>query len=350
MPIAMLSRVANCLYWMARYIERADNTARIIDVNLQLLLDSRRLDPAQQIAYWQPVIESTGDEALFASLYPSPNGDSAPDFLLFDPRNGNALASSVNQARENARMVRDQIPAEMWEEINRLYLFVRSPDARRLWESSPFEFLQQIRSSALTFVGISYASTPHNEGWNFIQAGKFIERGDKTTRMLDVRHASLPRRGMPGPISQADALGWSAVLRSCSAWDAYKSLHGSEVHPRLVAEYLLLNDEFPRSLRFCVERLDAALRAISGVAPRRISNDAERLSGRLLAELQYATVEEIFEAGLHDYLDQVQARLNAIGDAMFRAYIAQSFTSLEDEILVQQEYQQQQHGRAAGRA
>ncbi len=338
----MLSRVANCLYWMARYIERADNTARIIDVNLQLLLDSRRLDPAQQTAYWQPVIESTGDEKLFASLYPAPTGDSAPEFLLFDVRNGNSLASSVNQARENARMVRDQIPAEMWEELNRLYLFARSPEARQQWDSSPFEFLQQVRSSALTFVGISYASTPHNEGWNFIQAGKFIERGDKTTRMLDVRHATLPERGMPGAISQADALGWSAVLRSCSAWDAYKALHGSEVHPRLVAEYLLLDDEFPRSLRFCVDRMDAALRAISGVAPRRISNDAERLSGRLLAELQYATVEEIFEVGLHGYLDRVQSRLNAIGDAMFRAYIAQSFISLEDEILVQQEYQQQQ--------
>jgi len=338
----MLSRVANCLYWMARYIERADNTARIIDVNLQLLLDSRRLDPAQQAAYWMPIIESTGDQETFASLYPAASGEAAPEFLLFDQRNGNSLASSVNQARENARMVRDQIPAEMWEELNRLYLFIRSPEARGLWESTPFDFLQQIRTSALTFVGISYASTPHNEGWNFIQTGKFIERGDKTTRMLDIRHASLPRRGMPATVSQADALGWSAVLRSCSAWDAYKSLHGSEVHPRLVAEYLLLNDEFPRSLKFCVERLDTSLRNISGVAPRRISNDAERLSGRLLAELQYATMDEIFDIGLHEYVDQVQAKLNQIGDALFRAYIFQPFVNLEDEILVQQEYQQQQ--------
>jgi hypothetical protein len=338
----MLSRVANCLYWMARYIERADNTARIIDVNLQLLLDSRRLDPAQQAAYWMPIIESTGDQETFASLYPAASGEAAPEFLLFDQRNGNSLASSVNQARENARMVRDQIPAEMWEELNRLYLFIRSPEARGLWESTPFDFLQQIRTSALTFVGISYASTPHNEGWNFIQTGKFIERGDKTTRMLDIRHASLPRRGMPATVSQADALGWSAVLRSCSAWDAYKSLHGSEVHPRLVAEYLLLNDEFPRSLKFCVERLDTSLRNISGVGPRRISNDAERLSGRLLAELQYATMDEIFDIGLHEYLDQVQAKLNQIGDALFRAYVFQPFVNLEDEILVQQEYQQQQ--------
>jgi uncharacterized alpha-E superfamily protein len=338
----MLSRVANCLYWLARYIERADNTARIIDVNLQLLLESRRLDPAQLAAYWMPVVESTGDHELFATLYPKPTGESVTEFLLFDPSNGNSLLSSVAQARENARMVRDQVPAEMWEEINRLYLFFRSPKARELWESSPFDFLQQVRSSALTFVGISYASTPHNDGWNFIQVGKFLERADKTTRMLDIRHATLPKQGMPGAISQADALGWSAVLRSCSAWDAYKAIHGSEVHPRLVAEYLLLSDEFPRSLKFCIDRLDAALRHISGVAPRRFSNDAERLSGRMLAEVQYSTIEEIFAIGLHEYVDQVQVKLNQIGDALFKAYIFQPFVNLEDEILVQQEYQQQQ--------
>ena len=160
--------------------------------------------------------------------------------------------------------------------------------------------------------------------------------------MLDLRHASLPKSGMPGPIGQADALGWAAILRSCSAWDAYKAIHGSAVHPRGVAEYLLLSDEFPRSLKFCVERLDASLRAVSGVAPRRFSNDAEKFSGRLLAELQFGTIEEVFEIGLHDYIDQIQTRLNQIGDELFRAYIFQPFVNLEDEILVQQEFQQQQ--------
>lgn len=340
----MLSRVANSLYWMARYIERADNTARIVDVNLQLLLESRRLDPGQAVAYWAPLVESTGDEELFRSLHTQASGANVTDFLVFDIRNGNSLASSVNQARENARMVRDQVPAEMWEELNRLYLFLRSDAARETWTDNPFGFLQQVRSSALTLVGITYASTPHNEGWHFLQAGKFIERADKTTRMIDLRHASLPRRGMPAAISQADALGWSAVLRSCSAWDSYKAIHGSAVHPRHVVEYLLLSHEFPRSLKFCVDHLDASLRAISGVAPNRFSNDAEKHSGRLLAELQFSTVEEVFEAGLHDYIDQVQSKLNRIGDELFKAYIFQPFVNLEDEILVQQEFQQQQSG------
>ncbi len=337
----MLSRVANSLYWMARYMERADNTARIVDVNLQLMLDSRRLDDQQVAAYWMPIVESTGDAEDFFAHYPAATGHAVTEYLVFDRRNSNSVVSSVSQARENARMVRDQVPAELWEELNRLYLYLTSPQAQELWEDSPFDFLQQIRSSSLTFVGISYASTPHNEGWNFLQAGKFIERADKTTRILDLRHASLPERGMPETISQADALGWSAVLRSCSAWEAYKAIHGSQVHPRMVAEYLLLSDEFPRSLRFCVDRLDNALRSISGVSASRFSNEAEKWSGRLLAELKFNSIDEIFDVGLHTYFDQVQERLNRIGEALFDAYIFQPFVDIEDEILVQQEYQQQ---------
>lgn len=342
----MLSRVANSLYWMSRYIERADNTARIVDVNLQLLLDSRRLDDQQVAAYWMPIVESTGEEATFFSLHPAATGHTVTDYLVFDRRNPNSVVSSVAEARENARMVRDQVPAEFWEELNRLYLFLTSSQAQEVWEDSPFDFLRQVRSSSLTLVGISYASTPHNEGWNFLQAGKFIERADKTTRMLDIHHRTLPERGLPESVSQAEALGWSAILRSCSAWDAYKALHGSLVHPRLVAEYLLLSDEFPRSLRFCVGRLDGSLRSISGVSSAKFGNEAEKCSGRLLAELIFSTIDEIFEIGLHTYMDQVQTRLNHIGESLFKTYIFQPFVSLEDEILVQQEYQQQQHRSA----
>ena len=339
----MLWRVANSLNWMARYIERADNTARIVDVNVQLQLDSRRLDEEQAGARWRPILASTGDEEAYLTMHDRITAPLATEFLVFETRNPNSVVSSVAQARENARMVRDQIPAEMWEELNRLYLFLRSAEARECWDQSPFEFLHQIRSSSLTFVGISYASTTHNEGWHFLQAGKLLERSDKTTRMIDLRHDTLPARGLPVAVNQADALGWSAILRSCSAWDGYKAIHGSEVHPRLVAEYLLLSPEFPRSLRFCVERLDGSLRSISGVPERRFSNEAEKLSGRLLAELEFGTIDEIFAVGLHDYLDQVQVKLNEIGDALFRTYIFQPFVNLEDEILVQQEMQQQQH-------
>jgi uncharacterized alpha-E superfamily protein len=338
----MLSRVANCLYWMSRYIERAENVARIVDVNLQLLLDLRSLDDENLGEHWMPVVESTGDEAAFLKLHSKATGQAVTEFLVFQSANPNSIISSICQARENARMVRDQITIEFWEELNRLYLFVRSPEARKVWRQSPSEFFQQIKGASLHLVGIGDATILHNEGWWFSQAGKFIERADKTSRILDVCHGSLPERGLPQAVSQGEALAWVAVLRSCSAWDAYKSLHGAEIHPRYVAEFLLLNEDFPRSARFCVGELNRALRRISGVRSGRFSNDGEKLCGRLEAALQFSTVEEIFDQGLHLYLDQFQDKLNSIGGALFDAYIFQEFNDGGTDMMIQQEEQQQQ--------
>ncbi len=338
----MLSRVAHCLYWMSRYIERADNTARIVDVNLQLLLDFRKLDDKSLAEHWMPIIESTGDEEKFFARNPKATGLSVTQFLIFDSENSNSILSSISQARENARMVRDQITADLWMELNRLYLWIRSGDAQDLWRRSPVDFFGQIRSASLLLVGTIYATVVHNEGWYFMQVGKFLERADKITRILDVRHAIFPSKETPRTMTQRDALELSAMLRSCSAWDAYKAAYGAEVRPEWVAEMLLFSDEFPRSVRFCVEKLDDSLRRISGVAPRRFSNDAEKVSGRLLAELEYGSMDEVLVIGLHDYVDQLQVKFNAVGAALFNAYISQPFTNLEDEIIVQQEMQQQQ--------
>ncbi|MCX6893943.1 MAG: alpha-E domain-containing protein, partial [Verrucomicrobia bacterium] len=260
----------------------------------------------------------------------------------FRQENPNSIVSSICQARENARMVRDQITIEMWEELNRLYLFMLSPQARQMWLDSPTDFFNEIKAGSLQLVGLSYATHIHNEGWWFSEAGRFIERADKTSRILDLRYHTLPPRGLPKVVNQTDALEWSAVLRSCSGWDAFKSIYGAEVHPRHVAEFLLLNEDFPRSIRFCVERLNDALRRISGVSDRRFSNDAEKLCGRLAAELQFATVEEVFDAGLHDYIDQVQIKLNQIGNELFKVYIFHAFDPGGAEHFVQQEEQQQQ--------
>jgi uncharacterized alpha-E superfamily protein len=337
----MLSRVANSLYWMSRYIERSDNTARIVDVNLQLLLDHRDLNDQQLAAHWLPIVQTTGDEEAFLRLHEKATGHTVTDYLMFEPKNSNSALSSVAQARENARMVRDQLTADIWEELNRLYLYLNSPQSREAWEHNPFELLQQIRTASLTLQGLADNTIPHNEGWLFMQAGKLLERADMTSRILDVRYQTLPAKGYPATISQVEALEWSAILRSCSAWDAYKKLHGAEVHPRLVAEFLLLADDFPRSVKFCVQELNQALRRISGVAEGRFCNEAEKLAGRLVAELQFGTVEEVFDRGLHLYIDDVQLKLIAIGQALFNAYIFQPFQSLEAEILVQQEQQQQ---------
>lgn len=339
----MLSRVANSLYWMSRYIERAESIARLVDTNIQLLLDFRNIDDTTLNAYWMPVVQSSGDEELFRKLYPKTTGQTVTDFMVFNTGNTNSIVSSVAQARENARMVRDQITAELWEEINRIYLFLNSPRAKKDWRESPSDFFQTIKSSSLLMQGLTDSTVVRNEGWFFIQAGRYLERADKTSRILDVRHASLPARGVPsGTPTQADALGWAAVLRSCSAWDAYKAMHGAEVNPALVAEFLLLADDFPRSVRFSVRHLNNALRRISGVAEGRFCNDAEKLAGRLLAEFQFSTADDIFEIGLHAYIDLTQAKLNSIGDALFQAYIFQPFQTPEDYELRQQEEQQQQ--------
>ncbi|MGB7769931.1 MAG: alpha-E domain-containing protein [Verrucomicrobiia bacterium] len=338
----MLSRVANSLYWMARYIERAENVARIVDVNLQLLLDLHDLDEKKLAGYWLPIVQATGDEAAFFKLHKRTSGQAVTEFLVFQPENPNSIVQCVCQARENARMVRDQITLELWEELNRLYLFVRSPQARKVWERSPSEFFQEIKSGSLHLIGIINATLAHDEGWWFVLTGQFLERADKTTRILDVRSQTLPERGAPVAVNQNTTLEWSAVLRSCSAWDAYRTIHSADVHPRLVAEFLVLNDNFPRSVRFCVDELNRAVRRISGVAEGHFCNDAEKLTGRLLAELQFSTVDEIFDRGLHQYLDEVQIKLNEIGGALFRAYIFQPFENPGEDHMVQQEEQQQQ--------
>ncbi len=335
----MLSRVAHSLYWMARYIERAENIARIVDVNLQLLLDMRNLDEQRLIDYWRPIVQATGDDEAFFKAHPRATGNAVTEFLVFQPENPNSIFQCICSARENARMVRDQITLELWEELNRIYLFIRSRQAREVWERSPSEFFQEIKSASLHLIGIINATMVHDEGWWFVQAGQFLERADKTTRILDVRHQTLPERGVPQGINQTDALEWAAVLRSCSAWDAYKSIYGADVHPRLVAEFLLLNDNFPRSLRFCVGELNRAVRRISGAAEGYFCNDTDKLTGRFIAELQFSTIDEFFEIGMHQYLDDAQLKLNNIGVALFQAYIYQPFQSPDEQHMVQQEEQ-----------
>ncbi|HEY3931656.1 MAG TPA: alpha-E domain-containing protein, partial [Verrucomicrobiae bacterium] len=285
----MLSRVANSLYWMSRHIERAENVARLLDVNLQLLLDYRSLDDKKLRAHWIPIVQTTGDEESFLRQHQSATAAAIADFMVFNDKNPNSIISSICQARENARMIRDQITIETWVELNRLYLFILSSKAHELWNESPTDFFNEIKAASLQLLGLSYATHSHNEGWWFSEAGRFIERADKTSRILDLRHHTLPSRGLPKSVNQTDALEWSAVLRSCSGWDVFKAIYGAEVHPRNVAQFLLLNENFPRSVRFCVERLNEALRRISGVASNCFSNEAEKLCGRLTAELQFTT-------------------------------------------------------------
>lgn len=333
----MLSRVANNLYWMSRYIERAENASRLADASLQLLMDSP--SGADPDAYWRPVLQCTDGLELYAKLHAQISTEWMLEFLVFQPENPNSIRSCVAQARENARTVRDQLTAELWEQINRIHLTLSSDDARERLRSGPQDFLQELRSASLLILGITDATVVRNEGWLFVQAGRYLERADQTSRLLDLRHAAI---GGTGALSPEDLLGLAAMLRSCSAWEAYRAEHGAAIEREAIVELLMLSEDFPRSVRFCVQHLDSVLRRISGVREGRFSNDAEKLCGRLLADLRFTTAREILSPGLHDTIDSLQSRLIAVADALFQAYIAQHFALPDDGQLRQQEEQQQQ--------
>ena len=315
----MLSRVADSLYWMSRYIERAENEARLLDVNLQLLLDLPNESDAME--HWGPVIASLEETDLFDSLYTMADEHSVTEFVTLQKENPNSIHSCLTLARENARTTREQISSEMWEQINRLYLFVQSEEAATLLQSSPHEFFKRIIAGSHRFQGITDATMTHGEGWDFIRIGRLLERGDSTSRILDVKyHILLPSGEDVG--GNVDTIQWMAVLKSCSALEAYSKLYVSQVAPWKVAEFLITHPDFPRSIRFCIDSLDVALHRISGVPETHYGNEAERLSGRLRSDVDYITIGEIFELGLHEYLEAIQKRVVEVSDAMYDTYCA----------------------------
>jgi uncharacterized alpha-E superfamily protein len=315
----MLSRVAECLYWMSRYIERAENNARILDVNLQLMLDFENQSEEAVRQHWAPIINSLEEHELFHKLHKQADEESVVNFVTFEKKNPNSIYSCLCRARENARSVREQISSEMWEQINRLYLFIGSEEAHELFRSSAYQFYKRIMEGSFQFIGLTDATMTHGEGWDFCQLGKHIERADRTSRILDIKyHILLPSGERVG--GTIDTIQWMAVLRSCSGLEAYSKLYVGSIAPWKVAEFIILNDRFPRALRYSVHRLDAALHRISGVPDERYSNEAERRSGQLRSDLDYSSISEIFQAGLHQYLDRLQLRLSQISDALSEAY------------------------------
>jgi uncharacterized alpha-E superfamily protein len=335
---------------MVRYVERADNLARLIDVNRQLLLDFEKLDTERLRGFWQPIILSTGDEEAFAKLYDDTGSEEVIRFLTDDPRNPNSIRSCIALARENARTVRDQVSDELWEELNALYLFSRSDEASRLIDSDPPRYYENIRRAAVTFLGIASSTTSRNEAWDFMDLGRHLERADKTTRFLDVA-SYLPTAGgeaTPG------VMHGSAILRSCGAMGAFRAAQ-QEISARSVTDFLIFNKDFPRSVRYCIERVDISLHQISRAPRGTFSNEAERESGRLLAELNFGSTDDIFKVGLHEYLDALQGRFNTIGGEIFETYMlmpqralaspgpkAPTLSDVADWQMEQQQQQQQQ--------
>ncbi len=308
----MLSRVADSLYWMSRYIERAGNIARLVEVNMEVLLDLSLEQQGSRESYWYPLLDATALTEKYQALEDESKRPEVPEFLTLSLENPDSIRSCIAQARENARMVRDQISDEMWLELNSLHLFLSSPAAAALWHRDPEDFCTQIIRFSLLFQGITDATIPHDEGWQFIRTGRFLERADKTTRILDIPHRLQSGRG---------PLPWATVLSSCSARAAYRQLYGGEVTERLATNLLIFSDVFPRSVRFCLRMVDEALHAISGTPRGQYSIEAERLTGSALASLDFAGPDEVEMMGLPAYADQLQTKFNDIGQQVFATYV-----------------------------
>jgi uncharacterized alpha-E superfamily protein len=316
----MLSRVADSLFWMSRYVERAENIARIVDVNLQLMLDLPRPGPEDMKALWEPVLRSATEGADFYAHHKVANSETMIEFLTLNRQNLNSIFNCFTYARENARHVREQISLEMWEEINRAYLAVQALTLKKILRQSPYEFFTQIKNASHLFQGITDGTMAHGEGWDFIQAGKYLERADMTTRILDANDEIFINQ--PATSETSGTLHWVAILRSCSSHDAYRKFYVAQVEPDKVVEFLILNEFFPRSIRYCVQALDEALRRISGCGEEKFSNQAEKLTGRIVADLNYSALEDIKTVGMHRYMDELQGKLNDIGGAIHETYFA----------------------------
>jgi uncharacterized alpha-E superfamily protein len=326
----MLSRVADSLYWMSRYVERGENIARILDVNLQLMLDLPKLDSSGQKTLWEPVLRSTGDHADFFKHHKDANSDNVIEFLTLNAKNTNSILNCITSARENARHVREQISLEMWEEINRTYLWIKGQTLKKIVRQGPYEFFSQVKNASHLFQGITDGTMTHGEDWDFIQVGKYLERADMTTRILDANDEIFITQ--PAKSQTSGTLQWSAILRSCSSHDAYRKFYVAQVEPDKVVEFLILNEFFPRSIRFSAQELNTALRSISGCKDEHFTNLAEKLAGRLVAELNYSALEDIKTVGMHQYMDELQVKLNTIGEAIFQTYLfSPPLTSPEPE-------------------
>jgi uncharacterized alpha-E superfamily protein len=310
----MLSRVADSIYWMSRYIERADSVARFIDVNLHILLDMVVGSDPQ----WMPLVNTTGDAREFNERYGEPTRENVIRFLTFDGSYGSSILSCVRMARENARSVREIISSEMWEQINSFYLMVTDASRRGGTLFSPHDFYGEIRRAAQLFAGITDATMSRGEGWHFYRLGTMLERADKTSRIVDVKYfILLPSVSHVG--SPYDDIQWSALLKSTGGLEMYRKQYGL-ISPYSVVEFLILDRHFPRSVQYCLGRAEESLHAISSSERGTFINLAEQKLGHVRSNLAYTTIQNIIDEGLHECIDGLQSDLNDVGDAIFHTF------------------------------
>ncbi len=302
------------MYWLSRYLERAEHTARLLDLTLNQALD---LSPAIAGQRWQMVLASLRAPALNTI-----NAYQLTDHLTFDLKNKDSIVSCITSARENARQIREQISSEMWEQLNQLYLTVRRADIDSIyWQ--PHEFYRPIKEGAHLFQGITDSIMSRGEGWHFIQLGRFIERASSTATLLDAHLRVLLKQGEQAAGGH-DYLSWVALLKSCTSFEAYCQVYTADIRPERIAEFLMLNAESPRSVRFAAEAIQKSLETLVQLTGSRQAGRAQRLAGRLRATLDYAQVDEIMADNIHAYLDNIQRLCAQIHSAVQQQYITYS--------------------------
>lgn len=315
----MLSRVANSLYWLSRYLERAENLARLVEVNRYDALDINQGD------VWNALLYTTSME----NAYIDSGQKDAGAFVTFSVKNPNSIRQCIAQSRENARMVRDQISEEIWRELNRFYLFISSDRAEKLWRNQPDELYRKTIEFCMLLSGLINATVLHDDGWHFMQIGRCLERADKTTRVLDM----LAFQGEP------DRAKLVSALKSCSAFNAFQVEFNSGITLKNAVSFLLFSKSFPRSVRFCLQQLDQHLHSVSGTKTGSFSNEAERITGSTLAQLNFSNITNVINSGYNEYFNSLQKQFNNIGQQFFELYI---LLPLEIQSIVKSSYLQQQ--------
>ena len=308
--MAMLSRVAEHLYWMARYLERAENTARLVNVNGSLILDL----PKHARPGWASLISITGADEMFYKLYPSAAEGHVVKFMLSDDENPGSILSSIRSARENARTVRDIIPREAWEQINELYLRARENLSSGLSPKWRYAFLREVILSVQQIAGILDGAMSHDAGFEFMEMGRNLERADMTTRIIDVRSLNLSQEAEAEALKPFENILWMSVLRSLTAYQMYRRHMQAAVKREAVLKFLFQNHQFPRSFRFCLDEVQSGL----GRLPR--SAQVIAALAPLTAQIEAANPETLGQTELMEFIDELQIKLGEIHGAIVGTY------------------------------
>jgi uncharacterized alpha-E superfamily protein len=304
----MLSRVAESLYWMSRYLERAEHTARVIRVQLNLMLERETEDDDR---HWRRMLKSLAVEMTDVK---EGEAQAVAKSLIHSTGSRSSIVSCIMAARENSRQVREQVSSEMWEQLNRMYIEVQRADADEA--SDVDDFLQAIKEGTHLFQGITDSTMTHGEGWQFIQAGRSLERAAALATLLGVHF-----REFYGKAAEPEPLEWIGLLRSCTAFEAYCKAYTADLRPDRIAEFLMLHPSFPHSIRFSADALETAMKQIGAEVSSRRSARVERIAGRMQATLAFGQIDEIMISGLHAYLETVLRQCSQAHGALYQTYI-----------------------------